>query len=44
MYYVYRFLDKSKNIIYIGKSKQELEQRFKGHHHLPDKALKKFLI
>lgn len=38
MYYVYRFLDKSKNIIYVGKSKQELEQRFKGHKHLPDKC------
>lgn len=35
MYYVYRFLDKSKNIIYVGKSKQELERRFKGHTHLP---------
>ena len=27
MYYVYRFVDKKKNIIYVGKSKQELEQR-----------------
>lgn len=35
MYYVYRFLDKEKNIIYVGKSKQELEQRFRGHLHLP---------
>lgn len=38
MYYVYRFLDKSKNIIYVGKSKQELEQRLKGHSHLPDEC------
>lgn len=38
MFYVYRFLDKSKNIIYVGKSKQELEQRFKGHRHLPDEC------
>lgn len=35
MYYVYRFLDKAKNIIYVGKSKQELEQRFRRHSHLP---------
>lgn len=35
MFYVYRFLDKEKNIIYVGKSKRELEQRFKGHAHLP---------
>lgn len=36
MYYVYRFLDKKNNIIYVGKSKQDLEQRFRGHRHLPD--------
>lgn len=36
MYYVYRFLDKKKNIIYVGKSKQDLEQRFRSHTHLPD--------
>lgn len=36
MYYVYRFLDKKKNVIYVGKSKQDLEQRFRGHLHLPD--------
>ena len=35
MYYVYRFLDKSQNVIYVGKSKQELEVRFSGHLHLP---------
>lgn len=35
MYYVYRFLDESENIIYVGKSKQNLEQRFRGHGHLP---------
>ena len=38
MYYVYRFLDKKKNIIYVGKSKQELELRFRGHTHLPDEC------
>lgn len=35
MYYVYRFLDKKKNIIYVGKTKQDLEQRFATHAHLP---------
>ena len=35
MFYVYRFLDRKKNIIYVGKSKQALEQRFRGHLHLP---------
>lgn len=38
MYYIYRFIDKSKNIIYVGKSKQELEQRFRGHTHLPNEC------
>ena len=38
MYYVYRFLDKSKNVIYVGKSKQDLEQRFRGHLHLPEEC------
>ncbi len=38
MYYVYRFIDKKKNIIYVGKSKQKLEQRFNHHKHLPDKC------
>lgn len=36
MFYVYRFLDKEENIIYVGKSKQDLVQRFRGHLHLPD--------
>lgn len=35
MYYVYRFLDKAQNVIYVGKSKQDLEIRFAGHLHLP---------
>ena len=38
MYYVYRFLDKSKNIIYVGKSKQDLERRYKNHLHLPNEC------
>ena len=35
MYYVYRFLDKKQNVIYVGKSKMNLESRFKNHTHLP---------
>jgi len=35
MYYVYRFLDKAQNVIYVGKSKQDLETRFRNHSHLP---------
>ena len=35
MYYVYRFLDKKKNVIYVGKTKQDLERRFGAHTHLP---------
>lgn len=38
MYYVYRFLDQQNNVVYVGKSKQALEQRFKGHAHLPDQC------
>ncbi len=38
MFYVYRFLDKTKNVIYVGKSKQDLEQRFRGHLHLPEEC------
>ena len=38
MYYVYRFLDKSQNVIYVGKSKQDLEIRFAGHLHLPSEC------
>ena len=38
MYYVYRFLDKSQNVIYVGKSKQDLEVRFAGHLHLPNEC------
>lgn len=41
MYYVYRFLDKSQNVIYVGKSKQDLEIRFLGHLHLPKECYAK---
>lgn len=38
MFYVYRFLDAEDNVIYVGKSKQDLQQRFRGHRHLPDEC------
>ena len=38
MYYVYRFLDKAQNVIYVGKSRQDLEIRFAGHLHLPNEC------
>ena len=38
MYYVYKFLDKNNNVIYVGKSKQDLEQRFRRHLHLPEEC------
>lgn len=34
MYYVYKFLDKNDNILYVGKAK-ELLRRLNGHNHLP---------
>lgn len=39
MAYVYRFIDKKEEIIYIGKA-NDLEVRFKGHDHLPLKCYK----
>ena len=38
MYFVYRFLDDNDNIIYVGKSKQDLEIRFAAHSHLPSEC------
>ena len=38
MYYVYRFLDKKKNVIYVGKTKHDLEIRFAHHSHLPNEC------
>jgi len=35
MYYVYRFVDEFESVIYVGKSKQNLRQRFLSHIHLP---------
>ncbi|MBR5225606.1 MAG: GIY-YIG nuclease family protein, partial [Clostridia bacterium] len=43
MYYVYRFIDAEGNIIYVGKSKQDLLSRFKGHQHLPDECYRQTL-
>lgn len=39
--YVYRFVDKSNAIIYVGKTKQTLRARFYSHNHLPDERYKK---
>ena len=36
---VYRFLDKDEKIIYVGKTKQ-LNNRMRGHKHLPDTCYK----
>ena len=41
MYFVYRFVDKTGSVIYVGKSKQDLQQRFSGHTHLPDECYSK---
>lgn len=35
MGYLYRFIDKNNNILYVGKTEKTLSQRFHGHHHLP---------
>lgn len=40
MGYLYRFLDKNNNILYIGKTSRSLLNRLKGHNHLPDKCYK----
>jgi len=37
MYYVYKFLDKQSNIIYIGKAKT-LSSRINNHNHLPQEC------
>ena len=39
--YVYRFIDKSEKIIYVGKTKQSLRTRFYSHKHLPDECYKR---
>ncbi len=38
MFFVYRFINKKQNVIYVGKSKKPLVERFKGHLHLPDEC------
>ena len=38
MFFVYRFLNDTGSVIYVGKSKQSLQQRFAGHQHLPDEC------
>lgn len=36
MHYVYRFINQNETVIYVGKTSQTLQQRFKTHHHFPD--------
>lgn len=36
--YVYRFLDKNQQIIYVGKTKTTLQKRFYSHNHLPNEC------
>ena len=39
--YVYRFIDNTNRIIYVGKTKQTLRTRFYSHNHLPDECYQK---
>ena len=39
MYYLYRFIDKHENVIYVGRAKN-LKQRLQAHKHLPDSCYK----
>lgn len=39
--YVYRFIDKNKKVIYVGKTKQTLRTRFYSHNHLPNECYQK---
>lgn len=40
MFYVYRFINSLNQVIYVGKTKEELQKRFKAHKHLPDVCYK----
>lgn len=40
MFYVYRFINSLNQVIYVGKTKEELQKRFKAHKHLPDECYK----
>lgn len=40
MGYLYRFLDKDNNILYIGKTSKSLLSRLKKHNHLPNECYK----
>ena len=35
-FYVYRFKNSLDQVIYVGKTKEELRNRFMQHRHLPD--------
>lgn len=36
--YLYRFIDENNQVIYVGKTIQNLRDRFRGHYHLPEKC------
>ena len=36
MFYLYRFLNDKNEILYVGKTKQTLSDRFYAHSHLPE--------
>lgn len=36
--YLYRFIDENNQIIYVGKTVQNLRDRFRGHYHLPEEC------
>ena len=38
MYFLYRFLDKNNNIIYVGRTNKPLIDRINSHTHLPNKC------
>lgn len=40
MYYLYRFLDKNGNVIYVGRTDQPLIDRINTHNHLPERCYK----
>ncbi|MGN1327075.1 MAG: GIY-YIG nuclease family protein [Clostridia bacterium] len=40
MYFLYRFLDKDNNIIYVGKTTKSMKKRMNGHKHCPKQCYK----
>lgn len=41
MFYLYRFLNDENEILYVGKTKQSLSDRFYAHCHLPEECYNK---